>query len=143
MAMLALAACGAEGAGTTSLPDDTTTIASTTTTPDAITTTEPLMADEQQMIDDAKKDLSRKLLMPTDAIEVVEFREVEWPDGAMGCPEEGQVYTQAIVEGSQVLLRADGRIYDYHAGSDDVVFLCSSEEKDGGYDFVPPPGYDR
>jgi hypothetical protein len=50
-------------------------------------------------------------------------------------------YTQAIVEGFQVLLEADGRIYDYHAGADGVPFLCPSEEDDGGYDFVPPPGF--
>ena len=101
------------------------------------------MADEQQLIDDATRDLSRRLLVPAEGIELVDYREVEWPDGAVGCPEDGQVYTQAIVDGSQILLRADGRIYDYHAGSDGVVFLCSSDEKDGGYDFVPPPRMDQ
>ena len=90
----------------------------------------------------AIEDLSRRLLVTRDQIEVVDVREVSWPDGALGCPEDGVLYTQAVVEGTQVLLRVDGRVYDYHAGDDGRSFLCASDEKDGGYDFVPPPGFD-
>jgi hypothetical protein len=50
------------------------------------------------------------------------------------------MYTQAVVDGTQVLLGADERIFDYHAGSDGALFLCPSDEKDGGYEFLPPPG---
>ncbi len=39
--------------------------------------------------------------------------EVEWPDGSLGCPEPGQLYTQAIVPGYRVVLVLDGREYDY------------------------------
>jgi hypothetical protein len=40
-----------------------------------------------------------------------------------------------------VLLEAEGRLYAYHAGPDGEPFLCESGEGDGGYDFVPPPGF--
>jgi hypothetical protein len=33
-------------------------------------------------------------------------------------------------------------VYVYHARDDDRPFLCPSEEKDGGHEMVPPPGYD-
>lgn len=99
------------------------------------------MPDESQLIQAAIRDLARRLLIPEENIEVVETRAVQWPDGSIGCPEEGVVYTQAIVDGTQVLLGYDGKIYDYHAGGDGEIFLCESDDKDGGYDFVPPPGF--
>lgn len=99
------------------------------------------MPDETAAIEDAIADLSERLdLRPTE-ISVVESRQVEWPDGSLGCPEEGRLYTQAIVDGAQVLLDAEGRIYDYRVDADGNIRFCSSDEKDGGYDFVPPPGF--
>ena len=120
---------------TTSQPSDqstTTTTEGDVSQPDATDPTET-----------AINDLSRRLLVPRGQIEVVETREVSWPDGALGCPEEGFVYTQAIVEGTQVLLQVDGRVYDYHAGADGASFLCPSDDEDGGYDFVPPLDLDE
>lgn len=113
----------------------------TTTTGSSTTTLEESVLDEAKLIEAATRDLSRRLLTAEENIEVVEVRFVEWPDGSIGCPEEGVLYTQALVEGAQVLLRFDDKVYDYHAGSDGQVFLCPSEDKDGGYDFVPPPGF--
>ena len=98
--------------------------------------------DETSLIEAAIEDLAKRMNVPTENVEVVETKQVEWPDGAIGCPEDGISYTQAIVEGAQVLLTSDGRLYDYHAGSEGQVFLCASDEKDGGYEFVPPPGFD-
>lgn len=97
---------------------------------------------QQAIIDAALLDLTTHLGVEAEAITVVEAKAVQWPDGSLGCPEEGMSYTQAIVDGHQVLLGVDDRVYDYHAGSDGVVFLCASDEKDGGRDFVPPPGID-
>ncbi|HEX6220182.1 MAG TPA: hypothetical protein VF115_03720 [Acidimicrobiia bacterium] len=84
--------------------------------------------------------LAARLDVPVEDIEVIEVRDVQWPDGALGCPEAGKMYTQAVVDGTQMLLGAEGRIYDYHAGADGEPFLCPSDEKDGGYEFLPPPG---
>jgi len=147
IAAVALAACGMaeDGAVATTAPGDAadSTTSTTVAAPEVTTTLENEMPDDAELIQSAVHDLSRRLLVPEETIELVEARPVEWPDGALGCPQEGQVYTQAIVPGTQVLLRADGRVYDYHAGADGVVFLCASDEKDGGYDFVPPPRFDQ
>lgn len=98
---------------------------------------------DEAVVQEAIRDLAARLDVAEGDIEVVEVRDVQWPDGALGCPEEGKMYTQAVVDGTQVLLGADERIYDYHAGSDGEPFLCPSDEKDGGHGFVPPPRFDE
>ena len=98
---------------------------------------------EQAVVQEAIRDLAGRLEVAEEEIEVVEVRDVQWPDGALGCPEEGKMYTQAVVDGTQVLLGAEARVYDYHAGVDGEPFLCPSDEKDGGYEFVPPPRFDE
>jgi hypothetical protein len=48
-----------------------------------------------------------------DDIEVVSVEEVTWNSGALGCPEPGQVYTQALVDGLRVIVSVNGTDYDY------------------------------
>lgn len=145
---LSLVACGqaGEGSATTATTNSTTTTAPpapSTSVGGPTTTTETTMPGKPTAVDAAVADLAAKLGIAEDEVEVVEVRIVEWPDGSLGCPEEGKLYTQAVVEGVQVILRADERVFDYHSGPDGEPFLCPSEDKDGGYDFVPPPGFDE
>ena len=79
--------------------------------------------------------------MSADSIEVLRAEEVTWPDGSLGCPQPGQSYPPAMVDGYRVILQHGGRIYLYHAGGAGPIFLCPSGEKDGGHEFVPPPGF--
>ncbi len=145
---LVLVACGSPvgevGATTTTGADPGST---TTTLPPAEPTTTTIgdieMPHEHEVVEAARADLARRNGVPVEDVSVVRAREVDWPDSALGCPEEGMAYTQVVVPGYQVLLQVDGRVFDYHAGSDGEVFLCPSEERDGGYDFVPPPGIDQ
>ncbi len=135
VAGLLLSACGLpeDGAATPTTEGSTTVDSTTTSTPG-----DPLA----QVTATSVSDLATRLRVEPTAIEVIRSEEITWPDGSLGCPEEGMVYTQALVDGYQVILDHDGRIYLYHAGSDAVPFLCPSDEKDGGYDFVPPPRFD-
>lgn len=87
-------------------------------------------------------DLASRLGVAPASIEVVHVRSVTWPNGALGCPEPGMVYTQALVPGYQVVLRHAGRVWLYHGSRDGDPFLCRSGEPDGGRDFVPPPRFD-
>jgi hypothetical protein len=96
---------------------------------------------ELPLVAPAIADLAGRLRVPPDSIEIVSAEVVTWPDGSLGCPEPGVSYTQALVEGSKVALRHDDRVFMYHAGEDDQPFLCPSDEKDGGHEMVPPPGY--
>lgn len=59
------------------------------------------------------------------AAEVKVAQDVQWPDGSLGCPEPGVMYTQAIVPGYQVVLVLDGREYDFRvAARSGTIRLC-------------------
>lgn len=60
----------------------------------------------------------------TDGIEVVSAKAVTWPNGAWGCPKQGSVYTQALVNGYQVVVKVGSRTYDYRFGSTATPRLC-------------------
>ena len=71
-------------------------------------------------------DAAERTDVPAEDIEVVEFALVTWPDGAIGCPEPGMVYTQALVDGYRIVLDADGTQLTYHGATGAAPFLCPS-----------------
>lgn len=58
------------------------------------------------------------------APELVSATAVTWQNGALGCPQPGQSYTQALVDGMRVVVTADGATYDYRFGTGDTPLLC-------------------
>jgi hypothetical protein len=70
----------------------------------------------------AVDDLAGRLGIESDAVTVVDARAVTWPDGSLGCPQPGMLYTQVLVDGMLVILEAGGQRYEYHGG--DPLFLC-------------------
>jgi hypothetical protein len=61
---------------------------------------------------------------PTDNVQLVSARLVTWNNGSLGCPKPGQVYTQALVDGMQVVVSVLGQQYDYRFGANDTPKLC-------------------
>ena len=55
---------------------------------------------------------------------LVSAHAVTWNNGALGCPQPGRSYTQAMVEGMQVIVTVAGRSYDYRFGTTDSPRLC-------------------
>ena len=51
--------------------------------------------------------------VPPAAISVISGESVTWNDGSWGCPKPGVMYTQALVDGYQVVLDAGGQRIDY------------------------------
>jgi hypothetical protein len=49
---------------------------------------------------------------------------VIWNDGSLGCPEPGLMYTQVLVDGYWVVLRAGGQEFDFRASQSGEVKLC-------------------
>jgi hypothetical protein len=68
-------------------------------------------------------DLERRQV-PTTALEVVTAKAVTWPNGSLGCPRPGTSYTQALIDGYQVVVKAGGTTYDYRFGSSSTPRLC-------------------
>lgn len=73
----------------------------------------------------AVSDLAERLDVPPGAVTVVLREDVTWNDGALGCPEPGRSYTQALVEGYRVVLTVDGRRFAYHGADGHPPRLCA------------------
>ena len=59
-------------------------------------------------------------------IEVVLAEAVTWSDGSIGCPEEGMMYTQALVPGYRVILEVAGEELAFHAPESGEFFPCAN-----------------
>jgi hypothetical protein len=91
------------------------------TTPEPSDSTPPSGAPNNLEI--ASADL-RTRVGPDVDIEVVSHETVTWPDGGLGCPQPDMYYTQALVNGERIVLRADGVDYEYHSGQNQPAFYC-------------------
>lgn len=60
------------------------------------------------------------------AVTIAGWADVTWPDGSLGCPEPGMMYTQALVPGHQLVLEVDGELASYHAARDEPFSYCAS-----------------
>lgn len=59
------------------------------------------------------------------SITVVAASAETWPNGALGCPDPGAFYTQAIVHGWKVIVEASGTRLDYRSSGPGRFKLCS------------------
>ena len=72
----------------------------------------------------ARADAAQRSGLAAEAIELVRAEAVTWPDGSLGCPKPGMAYTQALVPGYRIRLRAKGAVLDYHASDRGKLVLC-------------------
>ena len=75
----------------------------------------------------SKKDLAQRLDVPPDSIVLSGASQVTWRSGALGCPEPGMNYTEALVPGSVIYLQVDNMIHAYHARFAGEPFYCPRE----------------
>ncbi len=78
----------------------------------------------QPLVTQAVDDLAARLALDAGQIEVVEAKAVVWPDSSLGCPQPGMAYKQVPQDGALIVLRAGGRLYEYHTGGSRGLFLC-------------------
>lgn len=80
-------------------------------------------------VQDAIDQLAADEGVDRDQVEVVLAQRVTWPDGSIGCPEPGMMYTQALVEGYRIVLAVDGDEVAYHGQDDQPPFRCDAPEE--------------
>ena len=80
----------------------------------------------------ARADLAKRLSLAPDQIHVVAAQAVTWPDGSLGCPKPGMMYTQSLVDGLLIRMEAGGKVYEYHGGGRGVPFFCDKPSKPTG-----------
>lgn len=81
----------------------------------------------QGQIEYSMKDLAQRMDVPLDAVVLSGASRVTWRSGALGCPEPGMNYTQALVPGSVIYLRAHDMLHAYHAQIGQQPFYCPRE----------------
>ena len=69
------------------------------------------------VIDAAVADAATRAGVSLTEATVVSAASVTFPDGGLGCPEPGMIYTQVLTPGYRVVVEAGGREYDYRAGA--------------------------
>ena len=86
-----------------------------------------------ELLNNIISDLSVKGNFDKEAISIIRAESAIWPDGSLGCPKPGEMYTHAQVKGYWVVLRSAGKKFDYRASSSGYFFRCTSTFK------VQPP----
>lgn len=107
---------------------DVTTL---TPTEEPTTTTEPTSEPAQTgELDEASQaavdDLAERLGVDAATITAGPLEQVTWPDGSIGCPEAGKMYTQMLEDGRRLILTVDGTEYAYHGKGDEPLFYCAN-----------------
>lgn len=61
-------------------------------------------------------------------VSLVVAEAVTWRDGALGCPEPGMMYTQALVPGYRLVLSAGGEELHFHGAGSGPLTYCEDPE---------------
>jgi hypothetical protein len=77
-------------------------------------------------------DASERTGQASDALVVTQAEAVTWNDGSLGCPEPGMFYTQALVDGYQIVVAAGDERLDYRVQSSGFFRLCEQNLPRGG-----------
>ncbi|MCW2736581.1 MAG: hypothetical protein JWN97_1225 [Nocardioides sp.] len=93
-----------------------------TETPSGSTAAAPGSADVRAAV----ADLASALGVDPAEVEVVAVEEVTWRNGSRGCAVPGDMYTQALIDGSRITLRAGEQQFEYHAGGSRPPALCEN-----------------
>ena len=71
-------------------------------------------------------DAATSLGVEPSAVTIVEAKTESFSDGSLGCPEPGMMYTQAIVDGYQVIVEANGTQLDYRGSAPGKFRICKN-----------------
>jgi hypothetical protein len=75
----------------------------------------------------SRGDLARRLAVEPGAIYLSGAHQVNWRSGALGCPQPGMNYTQALVSGILIIFRVADAAHEYHARQGGQPFYCPLE----------------
>jgi hypothetical protein len=86
--------------------------------------TRPALATLDSIAAAVRADAARLTGRDADALVVESAEPVTWSDGSLGCPRPDMTYTQALVPGYRIRIRAGERVLDYHASQRGHFVLC-------------------
>jgi hypothetical protein len=71
-------------------------------------------------------DAARRLEVKENQVVLTEAERVTWTDGALGCPQPGMSYSQALVPGFRLLARSAKGAVRYHTDASGNLAVCDS-----------------
>lgn len=77
-----------------------------------------------ELLDSIMADLEGRTGAARSEFSLKQAKAVVWNDGSLGCPEPGQMYTQALIEGYHVIIDFEGEHNDYRAAANGYFKLC-------------------
>ena len=87
----------------------------------------PAAMNLNDQIEFSKKELVQRLGIDSESITLSRARQVNWRSGALGCPEPGMNYTQALVPGTLISFKVGNEVHRYHAKHGGKPFYCPRE----------------
>jgi hypothetical protein len=75
-------------------------------------------------VDWALQDAAKRTQLDASALRLTLAEAVTWPDGALGCPEPGRQYSQALVSGYRIRISAGAETLEYHSSLRGQPFFC-------------------
>jgi hypothetical protein len=109
--VLIVSACSA-GAGPTAPPTNEGRPPTITLPPSTGPSSETSIV-PPELLDPVLTDAAQRTGADKSAVKLVEATSTTWNDGSLGCPKPGVMYTQAIVDGYKVIVKANGQKLDY------------------------------
>lgn len=83
------------------------------------------MSDElAPLVERALADAALRAQGGRSSMQVISAEAVTWPDGSLGCPAPGGMYTMAQVPGYRIRIQAGPEVLDYHANRRGQLQLC-------------------
>ena len=84
----------------------------------------PVSTELQSKVQAALADAARRTGLDTAALKVISAEQVTWPDGSLGCPAPGMMYSMALVPGHRIRIQAGTQLLDYHSALNGQPVLC-------------------
>jgi len=81
----------------------------------------------QEAVQAALKDAASRSSLAAASLQVVLAEPVTWPNGSLGCPAPGRMYTQALVPGYRIRIAAGSQTLEYHGGREGPPSYCPAE----------------
>ncbi len=92
---------------------------------DVLVQTDPVAA---ELVELARRRLAADQQVSTDQVRLVEIMPVQWTDSSLGCPQRGESYPAAHIDGYRIVLAVDDDQYIFHADFD-RVFPCAARDE--------------
>lgn len=94
--------------------------------PTSPTAASPALSSQQlPVVTAVMADLAKRSGVSVSAISLTSLSSAEWPDGSLGCPRPGIMYSQIVTPGYRIILSAGGQTYEYHTGRGTAFTFCT------------------